>query len=1012
MKKKLVLTGLFVCMLMCVFAQVSIKGKVVDGLQVPIPGVSVQVKGSTEGTSTNQDGHFTINVPTANSTLVFSSTGYTRQEAGIAGRENLLITLQESSTELTEVVVTALGIKRERKALGYSVTEVKGEELTQARETNVMNSLAGKVAGLDISAGSGGPGASNNVLIRGVSSIGGTTQPLYVVNGIPMENSRSAQPGGQFDNAPDLGDAIGNLNPDDIESISVLKGAAASALYGYRAKAGVIMITTKSGKADGIEFNSNFVGEQIMDLTNWQNRYGQGISNVKPTSGTAAAQSGGASWGGLLDGSLVPQFDGVARPYVAVDDNLNQFYRMGSAWTNTLTLTKAFDGGSVRLSGSNLDNKSVVPNSDLSRQTFNFAGIFEPIKNLNVDARMNYILESAKNRAVLSDGAGNANYQVMFLPTSLSVNDLRPGSNPDGTEMIFNANNLFATNPWFAAQNFKNDTKRERLISSLSARYDFEQGYYVQGRVARDNYTDSYVNVVPTGTAYRQLGSMQQRNTEFVDMNADLLLGGTFDLGDINIAPVLGGAYRNTRTQITNNGGNDFSVPFVYNIMNLKNKNVNYTDERLEVQSVFGNVEFSFRDYLFLTTSLRSDWFSSLATPGQRNRLNVVYPSLNSSFIFTELWKPSFLNFGKVRVGYAEVGAATDPYQTLLAYSLLSESINGFPLGNISNADIPNRNLRASRASELEIGTELTLFNNLLSIDATWYNKVSTDEIIPVTISTTTGYGGAVLNSGSLQNKGFEALITARVIRNSEGFGWTTSFNGSVNDNKVRRMAEGTTVMPMGASRTGFGFIQHQLGLPSFQVMAYDYKYDDAGNVVYLESGVPDRGELIPMGSAIPRWTAGWNNEFNYKRLNLSVLIDGKWGGKIYSGTDFYGYSNGLHQNTLENREGNFAPAGSETVTEASTYYGQLIQNVSKLAVYDADFIKVRQLIVGYTFPSLFNDKVKSLNVSAVARNPFILMRKTDNIDPEANYSSVVPGLELGGIPAIRSFGFNLSVKF
>ncbi|MFD2597630.1 SusC/RagA family TonB-linked outer membrane protein [Sphingobacterium corticis] len=1012
MRKKLVLTGLFACMLMFAFAQVSIKGTVVDGLKVPIAGISIQVKGSSVGTSTDQDGKFTISAPSSTATLIFSSTGYTRQEAPLNGRENLMITMEESSTELTEVVVTALGIKRERKALGYSVTEVKGEELTQARETNVMNSLAGKVAGLNVSAGSGGPGASNNVLIRGVSSIGGTTPPLYVVNGIPMENPRNAQGGGQFDNAPDLGDAIGNLNPDDIESISVLKGAAASALYGYRAKAGVVMITTKSGKADGIEFNSNFVGEQIMDLTDWQYVYGQGISNVKPTTGTAAAQSGGSSWGGLLDGSMVPQFDGVERPYSAARGNLRKFYRTGSAWTNTLTLTKAFEGGSIRLSGSNLDNKSVVPNSDLGRQTFNLAGIFQPIKNLNIDARVNYILESAKNRAVLSDGAGNANFQTMFLPTSLDVNDLNPGTNPDGSERVFNANNTFATNPWFAAYNFQNDTKRERLISSLSARYDFDKGYYVQGRVARDNYTDSYVNVVPTGTAYRQLGSMQQRNTEFVDMNADLLVGGTFDIGDFNIAPVLGGAYRNTTTLTTNNAGNDFAVPFVYNVMNLKNKNLSYTDDRLEVQSAFANVEFSFRDYLFLTTSLRSDWFSSLATPGQNNKLNVVYPSLNSSFIFTELWKPSFFNFGKVRLGYAQVGAATNPYQTLLTYSLLSESINGYPLGSISNADIPNRGLIASRATELEIGTELTMFNNLLSIDATWYNKVSNDEIIPVALSQTTGYSGAVLNSGSLQNKGFEALITARVIRNNDGFGWTTSLNGSINNNKVRRMAEGTINMPMGLSRSGVGSVQHQLGLPSFQIMAYDYKYDDAGNIVYLETGVPDRGDLIPVGSAIPKWTAGWNNEFNYKRLNFSFLIDGKWGGKIYSGTDFYGYTNGLHQNTLENREGNFAPDGSTTTTEASTYYGQLVQNVSKLNVYSADFIKLRQIIVGYTFPSLFNDKVKSLNISAVARNPFILMRKTDNIDPEASYSTIVPGMELGGVPPIRSFGVNLSVKF
>lgn len=1013
MKQKLLLTLSMLLVNLYVFAQVRISGNVRNAMQAPLAGVTVMNKGTSNGTTTDEKGNFTFELPSANATLSFSYSGYTAQDIALSGRTNLEIILQEGTTELTEVVVTALGIKKERKALGYSVSEVKGEELTQARETNVMNSLAGKVAGLNVTAGSGGPGSSSNVVIRGVSSIGGTTQPLYVVNGIPMENPRAAQPGGQWDNAPDLGDAIGNLNPDDIETVSVLKGAAASALYGYRAKAGVIMITTKSGKADGIEFNSNFVGEQIMDLTNWQYVYGQGSNNLKPTSGTAAAQVGGSSWGGVLDGSMVPQFDGVERPYSAVKDNLSRFYRTGSNWTNTLTLTKAFTGGSIRLSGSNLDNKSVVPESKLGRQTFNLASIFEPIKNLKIDARVNYILENAKNRAMLSDGAGNANYQAMFLPTSLNVDDLRPGVNADGSELAFNSNNTYATNPWFAAEKFVNDTKRERLITSFSARYDLESGYFVQARAGRDNFSDGYTNVVPTGTAYRPNGSISLRNTEFVDMNADVLIGKTYSWNDhFSLFPVLGGSYRNTRTIETTNSGNDFNVPFVYNLLNAANKSVNYVDTRLEVQSVYGNAEFSYRDMMFLTGSLRSDWFSSLATPGFNNKLNIVYPSVNASFVFSEVWKPSFLNFGKLRAGYAQVGAATDPYQTLLSYSFLSETVNGYPLGNISNVSIPNSGLRASIASELEIGAEFSLFNNLLSVDASWYNKISKDEIIPVSISSTSGYTGAVLNSGSLQNKGFEALITARILRNPEGLSWTSSLNGTINNNKVLEMAEGTTIMPMGTSRTGYGFIQNQLDRPMLQVMAYDYKYDENGDIVYLASGVPDRGELTAMGSAVPKWTAGWNNEFSYKRLNVSFLIDGKWGAKIYAGSDFYAYTNGLHQATLENREGNFAPDGSATATEASTYYSQLVQNVSKLNVQSADFIKLRQIVIGYTFPKVFGNTVKSLNISAVARNPFILMRKTDNIDPESSYSSTVPGIELGGIPPVRTFGVNLSAKF
>lgn len=569
---------------MNVYSQQAVSGTVSDG-EGPVSGATIEIKGKSLSTSTDANGKFSINAEVGD-LLVVSYVGYSPKEVQVTpGVTNFAINLSSDFEEIGEVIVTALGIKKEKRSLGYAVSEVQGESLTQARETNVMNSLAGKVAGLNITGGSGGPGASNNVLIRGVSSIGGTTQPLYVVNGVPMENPRQAQPGGQWDNAPDLGDAIGNINPDDIESISVLKGAAASALYGYRAKAGVIMITTKSGGISGIEFNSNFVGEQIMDLTDWQYVYGQGANNVKPASATAAGQVGGSSWGGLLDGAMVPQFDGVERPYSAVDDNLHKFYRLGSNWTNTITFNKSFEGGSVRLSGSNMDNKSVVPHSSLDRKTFNFSGIFEPVKNLKIDGRANYILESAKNRAMLSDGAGNANYQVMFLPTSLDVNTLKPGVNADGTELIFNSNNLWATNPWFAAEKFVNDTKRERLITSFTARYDFESGYYVQGRAGRDNFSDSYVNVVPNGTGYRPDGSMTSRITEFTDVNADFLAGKSFEFGDFGIHPVIGGAYRNTRSIGTTNSGSDFNVPFVYNILNTANKSVSYSDSQSEVQS-------------------------------------------------------------------------------------------------------------------------------------------------------------------------------------------------------------------------------------------------------------------------------------------------------------------------------------------------------------------------------------------------------------------------------------------
>ena len=829
-----------------------------------------------------------------------------------------------------------------------------------------------------------------------------------------MESAPNGQPGGQYDNGVDRGDAIGNINPDDIETISVLKGAAASALYGYRAKAGVILITTKTARGSGIEFNSNYVAEKIMDPSDWQYVYGQGANNIKPATQIAASQSGQSSWGGKLDGSNVIQFDGVSRPYVAHKDNLENFYRTGSTFTNTLAFNKSFTGGALRFSASNLANKSVIPNSGLDRQSFNLSGNFNPTKRLVIDARANYILEQAKNRPFLSDGAGNSNFNVMFLPTSVDVNVLKQTSNPDGSEYSYSGN-AFATNPWFAANKFINNTDRERLIASANLRYNFDNGFFIQGRVGRDGYTDRYTGVVPTGTAYRVNGQIAEQSIKFWDINVDGLAGKTFDLSkEIALTPNIGASYRRTRSEIITNSGSNFAVPFVYNILNATDKGVAYDPSDLEVQSVYGTMELSVRNFLYLTGSARSDWFSSLATPGFDNKLNVVYPSVSGSFVFSEFVKSGWLNFGKLRAGYAVVGQATQPFQTQLSYNFLSASLNGRPLGVIPSPNVPNSALRPSKASELEVGTEMRLFKNRVGLDLTWYNKKSKDEIISAPASITSGYTGAVLNIGELQNKGFEALVSFTAIRRAN-FTYTTSINGSVNNNKVLALAAGQSQLPGGTSRSGVGYTASIVGLPAAQVMAFDYKYDAQGKIMLTASGIPDRGNLIPLGSAYHKWIAGWNNEFSFKGLNLSFLIDGKWGGKIFSATDYYGYIFGLHQATLVDREKNFGTTA--TPIDAATYYSTLANNVSRLFVQDASFIKFRQLALGYSIPGkVFNNVVQGVTVSLVARNLFILMKRTDNIDPEANYSStssgLTQGLELGGVPPVRTFGINLNARF
>ncbi|GGF13145.1 SusC/RagA family TonB-linked outer membrane protein [Hymenobacter cavernae] len=991
----------------------TVSGKVTDAKGTSLPGVTVIVRGTKQGLSTDAEGRYSV-AAADTATLVFSSIGYTPQTIRIGGRSAINVTLSENTQALDEVVVTALNVARERKTLGYSVTEVKGETLTQARETNVANSLVGKVAGLNVNSTSGGPGSSSNVIIRGVSSLNQTNQPLYVINGVPVESQPSvANTGSQYDNSPDLGDAISNINPDDIETISVLKGAAASALYGYRAKAGVILITTKSAKGNnGIEFNSNYVAEKVFSLTDWQYQYGQGANNLKPTTAVGAAQVGNSSWGARLDGSDVIQFDGTTRPYVAQKDNIKNFYRTGGSFTNTLAFNKSFEGGSVRLSGSNLRNQAVVPNSGLNRQTFNLAGTFDPFKHLTIDARANYILEQAKNRPILADGAGNANFNVAFLPTSIDVRNLKPGTQANGNELGFNTGNVYNTNPYFAAYNFVNNTRRERLIGSVSARYTFDNGLFLQGRAGRDGYTDRYTNVTPSGTAYMPAGRIIELTTQFKDVNADGLIGKTFSVANetFTITPNLGASYRRTKSEAFQNIGTDLAVFGVNTIGNAKNKSTQSFFSDQEIHSIYGSLDLSYKEFLFLTATTRRDWFSTLATPSTDNDLSVTYPAVSTSFVFSELWKPEFLSFGKIRAGYSNVGQATNPYQTQLSYAFLPTTLNGLPLGTISpdNVNIPNRSLQASKASELEFGTELAMADNRLRLDLTFYKKKSTNEIVYAPASISSGYQGAVLNAGEMENKGVEMLLTYLPVKTAS-FTWTSSLNGAYNKNTVLSLAAGQEQSVYATSRSGVGFVGQIVGKPFGQVLAYDYKYNTDGSIALTTNGIPVRGNLTAFGTAFHPWTGGWNNDFAYKRFNLGVLIDGKFGAKIFSATDYYGTIFGLRKETLENREGTFGP---EKV-DAATYYSTLANNVSKDFVQNADFIKLRQVTLGYSFPSaLFNNKIQRLTLSLVARNLAFLMRKTDNIDPEGSYNAFAQGLELGGVPPVRTFGLNLNAKF
>ena len=996
-------------------ASIAVSGKVTDPAGTPIPGVSILVKGTTIGTTTNSNGDFSLEVPGKESVLVVSFIGFARQEITVGEMTTINVALAEDITQLNEVVVTALGIEKETRTLGYAVTEVSGETLTKAREINVVNSLVGRVAGVNVSGVNGGPGSSSNIIIRGVSSITGDSQPLYVINGVPIDNGTRGSAG--MWGGADFGDGISNINPDDIESITVLKGATASALYGARASNGVIVITTKGGKNQkgiGVEYNMNLTVDRVNDLTDFQYEYGQGADGQKPSNLVAALYTN--SWGARLDGSNVIQLDNVERPYVAQKENIKNFYRTGHSVTNTLSFYGGNEKTRYRFSASDLNNKSIVPSSGLKRNTFNLNLNFDATSKLKVDLVSNFVIDKSDGRPNLSDAPGNANFGVSFLPTNVDVNILKPGYDENGNETFYKDD--YSTNPWFAAEKFINDLSRNRLINIVSARYNFTNWLTLQGRVGNDLFFDKNLSITPSGTGFLPDGNLFMDRRSSSETNADFLLTANKNIStDFATVISVGGNLRKKTTEWQFGGGDTFGVPFLYTIQNLTNQYPGISETRkLEVQSFYYTAEFSYKNLMFLTTTGRNDKFSSL------DGRSIFYPSVGASFVFSELIKSSILNFGKIRASWASTTGNTDQfaYSTKLYYSL-DGTINGRPIGSITNASVPNKDLEPYSVDEFEFGTELKFFDNRLGLDIAYYNRQTTNEIFDVTLSPSTGYLGSILNLGSLENRGVELLLTGTPFK-SNNFSWNISFNYTKNKNKVVKLSEEIESVEAGQSRTQNAFIQHKVDLPVSQVMAFDYARDASGRIIHDAQGFPIQGELKAYGSGYHSTFGGVNNEFIFKNLSVSFLIDFKLDGKIFSATDYYAYLYGKHKNTLPGREEGITGQGVDesgdpntTTATAAGYYNVSADRISSLFVYDASFVKFRQLIIGYSLPSKWFGKfpVKGVTFSLVGRNLAILKKSTPNVDPESNYNnSKAQGLEMSGVPSMRSYGFNLNIKF
>ncbi|QNK62439.1 SusC/RagA family TonB-linked outer membrane protein [Pedobacter sp. PAMC26386] len=997
-----------------------LKGKVTDENAVPLARTSIKVKGTHLSTKTDNKGEFSI--PAAsNSVLVLSQVGYQYREFPVKENTSLEISMHPLQNDLDEVLVTALNIPKEERKIGYAISAISGSSLTKARESNVVYALEGQVAGLNISGVNGGPSSSARILLRGAASMTAGS-PLFVVNGVPIDNTQrgSANEYG----GPDYGDGISNINPDDVETITVLKGSAASALYGARAANGVILITIKSAKKNSgtsVEYNTNLSFDKAVNSTDFQYAYGQGTQNHRPETVAAAIASGLYSWGEQLDGQPTIQSDGNKHPYSAVKDNIQKFYRTAPAFTNTVSISHGGQNGTIHLSASNLSQQSIIRNGSLDRKTINLYTAHELSKKLSVTFNGNYIREYNKNRSYLSDGPLNANYGIASLATNIDQATLAPGYNLNtGAETPWN-NDEYKTNPYFILNKQADHAGRNRFISSASAKYKFNDWIYLQGRLGYDLSKDDVLNVIPTGTAFSvngEGGINLKRDSKISELNSDFLLAANRNITeDLNIDVSVGTNFRKRVVDSRALMGSRFIVPYLYTPSNLITVVNNNTYGKIVTESAYYTADLNYKNYLNLSATGRYDVYSTLP---QDNR-GIFVPGVSASFVFSDLLKLKGLNYGKLRASFAKTsGEPIQPYTTQTYYSSTSD-VNGVPLGNFSR-DLPNYNLRPFTLNEFEAGVNLKLLNNRLFFDFTYFHRITNNEIINAKQSVTSGFTSAYVNLGKTKNEGIEILLQG-IVADRKDFKWRTSLNFSHINNRLISIDGSSQYTLAGTYRPLNAYTALVVGKPITQIMAYDYLRDANGNMIIGSDGVPARGELKAMGNTLPNVYGGFSNSFYYKNFNLSMLIDFKYGNKILSATENYSYVFGLNKATLEGRETGIIASGvhpdgtvNTTSVPAYNYYPQLATNISALSVLNGSFIKLRQVTLGYTIPanSLKRTPFSAISIDLVARNLWTLVKYTKNIDPESEFSSMLnyAGIEGASFPATRTFGINVNFKF
>ena len=1096
MKKIALLLAFFAIGLQVLMAQTKeISGTVTSaddgGL---IPGVSVSVKGTTLGTITDMDGAFRLKVPQDAKTLTFSFVGMASQDVAIGTQSTFKIKLSSENISVDEVVVTALGISRDKKSLGYSSQNVKEDQISTVKASNFMNSLSGKVAGVQIKK-SNNMGGSTNVVMRGNKSLTNNNQVLYVVDGVPINNeigSYSSQSTGAT--GYDYGNAASDVNPDDIESINVLKGSAATALYGSRASGGVIMITTKKGtvgkKGIGVTVNTNIAFKSIDKSTfpTYQQQYGAGYGNFYGPNGdgwferrdangvTQSDDSKNFDWVPTTeDGSYGAKFDGhpvygwysvdpespwykQTKPWEAAKNGPITFFEKPVTYTNTVSIDNASDNGTMRMSYTNFKTSDLMPNSDLHKDNFLVNGSWNVTKKLTATATANFTRQAATGRPSTGYSDNIVSNMRQWYQTNMDYADQKTAYFATKRNLTWNYNSalnypIYTDNPyWQRYENYENDS-RNRIVGNMALNYKVNNWLDAYARVSVDDYAEKQEErraVGSIGTAFgvsraTQKSGYMRRDITFSEYNYDLMLKFNKAINeDFNLSGILGATERRTnlsRLSSSTNGG--LSVAGIYSLQNSVSAlpfPVEY-ESKIGVRGLYASASLGYKNMLFLDGTFRQDHASTLP----EGKSTYYYPSITGAFVFSEVVKQNWLSFGKVRLNYAVVGNLAGFDQLLDKYNVNTPFVGAsYSLPSTKN----NPNLKNESTKSLEGGLEMSFMNKRVGFDLAVYKTNSMDQIMPVTLSQTTGYNFMYVNAGEIENKGIELTLNGSPVR-SKNFNWDINVNFATNRNKVVSLYPGIENLQLGSFQGGVT-LNATVGEPYGVLKGKDYTYDANGQIIInAKTGIPVKTSTATsnLGNVNPDWTGGITNTFSYKGVSFSFLIDMQKGGSIYSLDMYYGLYTGLYPETVFTNDlgnpvrdplvgtpGNYAAnSGGYIIEGVNVANGVSTPNKTRIDastsdfgfgtaarphrdfVYDASFIKLREVSLSYNIPSALLTKllVKSATVSFVGSNLWIIHKNLPYADPEAGLSAGnIQGYSVGSLPGTRDFGFNLKFNF